>query len=122
MVGGWLAKGLLAFLLTFAVVGLAHGQTKSAELPVPQRIICVPDLAIRGDFQVNEMPTWMSPSIASLIQGFTIERFGLQTLNMDNTWPEMGILPWAAKALLDLESNPAVLFAPPIERLIGLFY
>ena len=35
-----------AFLLTFALAGMAHGQTKSADLPVPQRINCAPANAL----------------------------------------------------------------------------
>ncbi len=78
MVGGWLARGLLAFLLTFAVAGLAHGQTKSADLPVPQRFDCAPNPAIPIDSLSNELPIWISPATSSFVPGLKACLFGLK--------------------------------------------
>jgi hypothetical protein len=60
MFGNWLAKGFVAFLLTFAIAGLAYGQTKSADLPVPQRINCAPNQAIPTDrlAEIAEPAAW----------------------------------------------------------------
>jgi hypothetical protein len=122
MVGGWLAKGLLVFLLTFAFVGLAHGQTKSADLPVQQRVVCVPALAIPADLFGSDMPaSSMSPSLAILVSDFPTTEFRIEIFT-DNGLPEMGILPWVAKTLLETPAQTAMLFANPIGQLIGLFY
>jgi hypothetical protein len=122
MAGGWLVKGLLIFLLTFAVVGLAHGQTKSADMPVQQRVVCVPALAIPADLFGNDMPaSSMSPSLAILFSDFPIKELGVGAVT-ENSLPEMGILPWAAKTLLETPAQSALLFANPIARLIGLLY
>src|ERR1700722_1014145 len=101
MVGGWLAKALLVFLMTFAVVGLAHGQTKSADLPVQQRVVCAPALAIPADLFGGDMPASMSSSLAILISDFPTREFGVGASLIENNLSEMGILPWLAKTLLE---------------------
>lgn len=58
MLGSWCAKGFLAFLLTFALAGLARGQTKSADLPVPQRVNCAPAYALTTDHPATSDAFW----------------------------------------------------------------
>ncbi len=83
MLTGWLSKGLLAFLLTFACAGLAFGQTKSADLPVPQRIQCVP--IIIGPPEFGSLPDQMAQSIMDMIQASKAEM----------VWMELSaVLPW----------------------------
>jgi hypothetical protein len=45
----WITKVLCAFMATFALAGLALGQTKSADLPVPQKIDCAPLIVLPID-------------------------------------------------------------------------
>jgi hypothetical protein len=123
MAGGWLIKVWLVFLLTFAVVGLAHGQTKSADMPVQQRVVCVPALAIPADLFGNDMPaSSMSPSLAMLLSDLPIKEFGVGSSMPETGSAEMGILPWLAKTLLDTPAQSALLFANPIRRLFGPLY
>ena len=123
MAGGWLVKGLLVFLLTFAIIGPAHGQTKSADLPVQQRVVCVPALAIPADLFGSDMPaSSMSPSVAILFSDFPIKDLGVGYSMSENGLPEMGILPWAAKTLLETPAQSALFFANPFARLVGLLY
>lgn len=93
MIGGWLARGLLAFLLTFAVAGLAHGQTKSADLPVPQRFDCAPSLP-PIDSLSNDLPVWFSPETSSFVPELKACLFGLRTDSLPNPIPtEGGLFP-----------------------------
>ena len=123
MASGWLVKAMVVFLLTFAVVGLAHGQTKSADLPVPQRVVCVPALAIPADLCGSNMPASMStPSLAILFSDFPIKEFGVVSTSPEKGLSEMGILPWMARTLLETPAQSAMIFANPFGRIVGLFY
>jgi hypothetical protein len=67
MLADFLVRGLLAFLLTFAWVGGAFCQSKSADLPVPQRIQCKP-IWIGPAGTSEESPALLSQTITDAIQ------------------------------------------------------
>jgi hypothetical protein len=122
MVGGWLAKGMLVLVLLFAVAGIAHAQTKPADLPVRQQIDCAPVNSIPGDLQGSTLPIRISYAVPNLILDLQTTLFGVGIMSTENSGAEMEFLPWVAKVLLDMPCQPALLLADPIERLLGLFY
>jgi hypothetical protein len=82
MFGSWFAKAFLAFLLTFAIAGFAHGQTKSADLPVQQRISCAPAIALApgqmADLTAAE--SWTPVSLTEWNDSWSDLRMELNTL------------------------------------------
>ncbi|CAN5506240.1 hypothetical protein BH10PLA2_BH10PLA2_36290 [soil metagenome] len=66
MFAGWLSKGLLAFLLTFALTGMASAQTKSADLPVPHRVNCIPVNVGQVD-SIDQTPVLLSQTISDVV-------------------------------------------------------
>jgi hypothetical protein len=72
MLTGWVSKALLVFLLMFTGAGLALGQTKSADLPVPQRIQCIP-IHLGQAASAENLPDQMVQTITDVIQASRAE-------------------------------------------------
>jgi hypothetical protein len=72
MFTGWLSNALLVFLLMFTGAGLALSQTKSADLPVPQHIQCMP-IHLGQAASAENLPDQMVQTITDVIQASKAE-------------------------------------------------
>ena len=118
MLGNWFAKGILTFLLILAVAGLAHGQTKSADLPIPQSINCMPANAapatppaiLPGSFWISywrEAPEGRSQPF-DLVQGLA-----------SSGWAKLG--DYESNSLIYALTRLPMLLADPLGYLWELF-
>lgn len=111
MFGSWFAKGILAFLLTFAMAGLARAQNKSADLPITQKLDCAPAITIPEALPAN-FPAAFYRSSLQLMPEPKGEPLDLtQVLSMSSWKP--GSDPSLSQVLYSLDLLP-MLFTNPL--------